>query len=203
MSAVVPTYHHGNLKQALLDKALAQLKEVGPDKLSLRALARDIGVSQTAPYRHFSDKTDLLACLAAEGFRRLRDATLRVIKEHDGALQQLHASGRAYVLFARQNADLYRLMFGPMIPPELDHEELKSAGNEALSTFISIIHHGIERGAIAPENPMVWANCAWCMVHGIASLLIDDRFMCTETQFLDEDLEKALALLERGMALRG
>ncbi len=199
MSAVAQSYHHGNLKQALLDKALEQLREVGPDKLSLRALARDVGVSQTAPYRHFADKTDLLASLAAEGFRQMRNATLRVIQEHDDPQEKLHASGKAYVLFAQKNAELYRLMFGPMIPPDLDHDELREAGNEALVAFVSIIDDGIRRGAFAVEDPLVWANSAWGMVHGIASLLIDGRFMCTEKEFLEEDLDKALAVVGRGI----
>ena len=64
-------YHHGNLRQALMDEALMCIREQGADKLSLRALARQVGVSQAAPYRHFEDKVALLSALASDGFQRL------------------------------------------------------------------------------------------------------------------------------------
>ena len=67
------SYHHGNLRNELLDTAEAQLAEAGTEELSLRALARRVGVSQTAPYRPFSDKNDQLAALAARGYRKLLD----------------------------------------------------------------------------------------------------------------------------------
>ena len=71
------SYHHGNLREALLDTAIERLREGGADNLSLRALARGIGVSQTAPYRHFEDKSELLAAMATNGYRDL----LRALRE--------------------------------------------------------------------------------------------------------------------------
>ena len=81
MKEATPSYHHGNLRTALLEKAKEHLIEKGPDKISLRALAREIGVSQTAPYRHFPDKTMLLAALAAEGFKQLFQQS-RIVPEY-------------------------------------------------------------------------------------------------------------------------
>ena len=126
MGVQVQPYHHGNLKQALLDKALDHLRLHGPDKISLRALARDVGVSQTAPYRHFADKTALLAALAAEGFRRLYKVSHSDTAADDSAAEALQKSGKAYIYFALDNPELYRLMFGPMLSPDDDFAELEA-----------------------------------------------------------------------------
>ncbi|PIE42737.1 MAG: TetR family transcriptional regulator [Gammaproteobacteria bacterium] len=199
-NTVQQSYHHGNLRQALLEKAQEQLTEVGPDKLSLRALARDVGVSQTAPYRHFADKTDLLAALSATGFRRLRDALMAEVEGLESAVDKLHISGKTYILFAQNNAELYRLMFGPMIPPDFDHRELQEAGNEAVTAIVGIIESGIQQGQFRADDPFVLANSAWGMVHGLASLLIDNRFSCTERPFLEEDVDKALRVVSAGLS---
>lgn len=199
MSLIQQSYHHGNLKKALLEQARAHLQTVGPDKISLRALARDLGVSQTAPYRHFSDKAQLLAALAAEGFNLLHDSAVKAVKDCETASQRLVSSGRAYVCFARNNPDLYRLMFGPVIPANSDDEALTEAGNRSFMAIISIVAEGIDSGEFRQEDPIVFANSAWAMVHGLASLLIDDRFSCTEHEFSMDELDKALAVVVDGI----
>ena len=84
-------YHHGNLRAELLDSALEQLETAGADALSLRALARGVGVSQTAPYRHFNDKGDLLAALAAVGYRRLLNDLRQAAEETGDTFQQVQS----------------------------------------------------------------------------------------------------------------
>ena len=138
MTVVHQPYHHGNLRKAILAQARLHLRECGPDKISLRALARDVGVSQTAPYRHFQDKTDLLASLAAEGFDLLYYAVMEATESCKNSAEKLVAAGRAYVCFARKNADLYKLMFGPMIPANSDHELLRDAGSRSFSSMVDI-----------------------------------------------------------------
>ena len=125
------SYHHGNLRAELLDTAIAQLREVGSDDLSLRALARAIGVSQTAPYRHFADKSELLAAMATRGYRNLLKA-LRQAGElsNDGPQEQLKAFAHAYVDYAASNPQLFKLMFGPAVQPTQQYPELRHASRD-------------------------------------------------------------------------
>ena len=109
-------YHHGDLRHALINAALVGLEEGGTGALSLRGLAERVGVSRTAPYRHFAGKKALLAAVAASGFVRFTEA-LRAAKGRNAG-KRLAAIGRAYCAFARQNPGLLRLMFGPREGPD-------------------------------------------------------------------------------------
>src|SRR5271167_4183220 len=93
-------YHHGNLKQALIDAAVALIAEVGPQGFTLREVARRAGVSHNAPYRHFLDKDDLLAAVAAEGFERLNESMTKAMRKGRTGAEQLRLAGRGYVEFA-------------------------------------------------------------------------------------------------------
>ena len=95
-SAPTKTYHHGNLRAELLDTAIEQLRENGAEDLSLRALARAIGVSQTAPYRHFADKSELLAAMATRGYRELYAALREAVSKAPECPneQMLHVADR-------------------------------------------------------------------------------------------------------------
>lgn len=104
-------YRHGNLPNALRAAARAILDELGPEIVGLRETARRVGVSATAAYRHFSSKEDLLASVAAEGFRELT-AEMEAAAEGPDPLIGL---GLAYVEFALQKRGLFRLMFGPIL----------------------------------------------------------------------------------------
>ncbi|UZE95465.1 TetR/AcrR family transcriptional regulator [Alkalimarinus alittae] len=195
-------YHHGNLKQALLDTALEHLTLHGPDKVSLRALARDVGVSQTAPYRHFEDKTALLAALATEGFRRLYDASNSVIKADSTVASALQMSGKAYIHFALDNPELYRLMFGPMLSPDDDFPELEEAGGNAFNVIVSLVQRGIETGEFVDKDPLLVANSTWAMVHGISSLMLDRRFDCVEGGISESVLDESLDIILLGLQVR-
>src|SRR5215212_3301441 len=92
-------YHHGDLRQALVDAAIELLREGGVDALTLRAAARRAGVSQAAPYRHFADHADLLAAVAADGFARLRDVMIQSARTATGPREGLRELARAYVRF--------------------------------------------------------------------------------------------------------
>ena len=202
MEHPVQPYHHGNLRTALLDKARQHLAEHGPDKISLRALARDIGVSQTAPYRHFPDKLTLLSALAAEGFRLLNEATLLADDAALPVVQRLLKTGRAYVDFALRNPDLYRLMFGPIIPPDTDYAPLDEHGSRSYEMIVQLISKGIETKEFIDGDPLILANSAWSLVHGVASLLIDNRFACTEGEIDERHVEQVLKIIAVGLQKR-
>jgi AcrR family transcriptional regulator len=170
----VKSYHHGNLRAELLDTAIAQLQEVGADALSLRALARTVGVSQTAPYRHFADKNALLAALATKGYHELLYA-LRIAGEASGDCpqEQLIAFAHAYVDYADSHPDLFKLMFGPTLQPTRKFPELLSATRETYDLVREIMRNGIERKLFKEQDIAYLANAGWAGIHGLATLKVD------------------------------
>ena len=167
-------YHHGNLRAELLDTALQQLNEVGVDTLSLRALARAVGVSQTAPYRHFADKNELLAALATRGYKNLLLA-LRAAGDATGDCprERLIAFAHAYVDYAATHPDLFKLMFGPVLQPTEKYPELRDAIRETFGLVQEILRHGIQRGIFREQDIAYLANAAWAGIHGLATLKVD------------------------------
>ena len=104
-------YHHGDLRRALVEAAERILENEGPSALSLRAVAREAGVSAAAPYHHFKDKNELLAAIAQEGFELLAQAMREGAAHEEDPRRRLNALGVAYVRFARDNPALYNLMY--------------------------------------------------------------------------------------------
>ncbi|MFT4614372.1 MAG: AcrR family transcriptional regulator [Bacteroidia bacterium] len=168
-------YHHGNLRAALLDTAIAQLQQAGTENLSLRALARTVGVSQTAPYRHFADKGELLAAMATHGYREL----LRKLRQAgqsagDCPRSQLLAFAHSYVDYAAHNPQLFKLMFGPSVQPTANYPELRQATRDTFLLVQQILERGIEKGVFRQADDIAYlANCAWSSIYGLSTLLVD------------------------------
>jgi AcrR family transcriptional regulator len=168
------SYHHGNLRAELLDTAVEQLRSSGTESLSLRALARAVGVSQTAPYRHFTDKDELLAALATRGYQSLLgDLQNAAQTAPDCPEEQLFAFARSYVDYAAENPELFKLMFGPSLQPLDKYPELRDASRETLSLVQKILHMGIQQGDFKEQDITYLANAAWAGIHGLATLRID------------------------------
>lgn len=167
-------YHHGNLRAELLDTAIAQLREQGTEDLSLRALARAVGVSQTAPYRHFADKGELLAAMATRGYQDLL-STLENAGRSAGASppEQLVAFAHAYVAYAAGNPQLFKLMFGPAAQPVERYPELRDASRETFLLVQQILQSGMEAGLFQRQDVTYLANAAWAGIHGLATLRVD------------------------------
>lgn len=168
------SYHHGNLRAELLDTAVEQLRSAGSESLSLRALARAVGVSQTAPYRHFKDKDELLAALATRGYQALLQALKTAGQTApDCPKQQLYAFARSYVDYAADNPELFKLMFGPSLQPLNRYPDLRDASRETLSFVQRILQRGIELGDFRQQDIAYLANAAWAGIHGLATLRVD------------------------------
>lgn len=159
-------YHHGNLRRALLDEAIAVIDEAGPGAVSLRDIARRAGVSHSAPAHHFGDKRGLLTALAAEGYR-LFAAELREEYERTGSFREL---GVAYVRFAVSHRAHFEVMFRPDLYRDND-AELTAARDEATALLSS----GVGRlGAGNPNFDVLRSGVAsWSLVHGLATLYLN------------------------------
>jgi AcrR family transcriptional regulator len=169
-------YHHGDLETALLAAAERLLERGGIQALTLRATAREAGVSHAAPAYHFGDLTGLLSDLAAVGFDRLA-AALRAAAGAAGAdpAARLAAMGRAYVGFARAHRGLFALMFRS---ERLDATlpRLREALAEARRVLrAAIAARSAAAPGVSPLAAAARATAAWALVHGFALLLLDGR----------------------------
>jgi len=176
-------YHHGNLREALLQGAVRVIAEVGPAAFTLREVARRAGVSHNAPYRHFRDKDALLAAVAAQGFRELTQA-MREPGERPAqassnsplsALEKLKQSGLAYVAFAVRRPEHFTVMFDAPVVGSKD-PEYTQASQETFNTLLNYIRTCQEEGQLPDGNTMERALYAWSLVHGIAKLAVAGRF---------------------------
>ncbi len=167
-------YHHGELRESLLEAAESLLEEAGPSGLSLRKVGRQLGVTPGAPYRHFEDKDALLAALATEGFRKLRAAILGGQEDAPNGEAQLRQAGMGYLQFASKHPELFRLMFGWM--PSRDIPELCEAGDAAFEAFEGILVRCDQEGLLS-RGVKEAGLLTWSAIHGAAFLTIDGRLM--------------------------
>ena len=187
VNMVRKTYHHGSLREALLTAAGKQVSKKGHDELSLREIARVVGVSPNAAYRHFADKEALFAALAAEGFARLATAQGKAVATHKDSMQRHRAAGRAYVRFARDNPALFRLMFGKQFRKD---DALDSAANFAFGALRAGAAASL---GLTPEDPraLTAAIRAWSLAHGLSQLILDGQLVEFEGE-LDELIDSVL-----------
>lgn len=171
------SYHHGSLRDALVEAALGAVEEAGADALSMRDLARRAGVSSGAPYRHFADKTALLAAVATLGFIRF-DARLGATAEQNAgrdldAVDRVSSLGVTYVRFAAEHPHLFRLMFGPSAPPPGTDQALDAARIAARDHLPRALGKLQAEGLAADASLAELTELAWALVHGVASLHLD------------------------------
>ena len=167
-------YHHGNLREALLESAIGLIAEVGPAGFTLRELARRAGVSHNAPYRHFRDRDALMAAVATQGFRELTHTMLRAADAKSGALDRLRRAGLAYIAFALRRPEHFAVMFDAPMAVKT-HPDSAEAAEEAFGTLVNFVKKCQDEGRLTPGHPHQFALLAWSMVHGIAKLAITGR----------------------------
>lgn len=170
------TYHHGDLRRALIDATVDLLDETTIEGLSLRQVAKKAGVSHAAPYRHFEDKEALLAVVAEEGFLDFVSYLKQAVAAFpDDPLQQFSASGQAYVRYALEHPTHYRLMFAEFSLSNSQYEPLIRASNHSFEVLVGIIQLGQQQGVFRQGDPQLMAVAAWTQVHGMAMLLLSGR----------------------------
>lgn len=168
-------YHHGNLRQALLDAAIRLIAEVGPAGFTLREVARRAGVSHNAPYRHFRDRDDLMAAVAAQGFHALTQAMVRGAEGHASARERLKQAGVAYVRYALRRPQHFTVMFDIPSFTDAEHPDSAAAGERAFGTLVNYVEACQKEGTLSPGDTMQLALLAWSTVHGIAKLASSGR----------------------------
>lgn len=178
-------YHHGDLREELLRLGMESIEAHGTEGLSLRALAHQAGVSKTAPYRHFADRDALLAAIAEEGFRELTEA-LSAARDRRAAStrETLAEMGSAYLQFALQRPQLYRLMFSPILECIPD-EEIYWA-RRALETLAEVVTNSAatrqttgDRDRADGDRDGAGADAiaaAWGYIHGVVMLRLDGLY---------------------------
>ncbi len=166
-------YHHGDLREALLEEAVRTIQAQGVERLTLRGIGDSLGVSRTALYRHFSDKGALLEEVACEGFRLLREKLVRAWEEGGGGLEGFDAMGLAYVRFALQNPSHYRVMFGGFLGSREPQGALKEEGRAAFRALVDALIALQKAGLARQDDPLHLAHFVWATVHGISMLAID------------------------------
>ncbi len=165
-------YHHGDLRRALVETGLQRLREGPADSLSLRELARSVGVSATAVYRHFPDKAALLEALCAEGDQMLAASFEAAMAKVSPGHEAFDAMGRAYVGFALAHPSLFRLM---MSPSGARRDEGKASG----MLGSSLKELGGPNTTKAQRD--IQRLKAWSIVHGLAMLMLDGLVPADET----------------------
>lgn len=168
-------YHHGDLREALLSAGYDEINEHGVETLSLRAVARRVGVSAMAPYRHYADKTALLAAISERGFAELRVCLSEADHGLAGAAA-LQAQGRAYIDFATARPGLFRLMFSAY-QPDPSREPAPMDDDAWIANTTDDNAFGVLRArvatVVAPDQVQATAIGLWGLVHGLAMLVLD------------------------------
>ncbi len=162
------TYHHGDLRAALIAEGLRLLAARDADSLSLREVARGVGVSATSVYRHFPHKDALMTALAVEGLKQLGTAQAAASAAAGGGSAGFAATGRAYVRFALDQPALFRLIFAS---PALEPADLKDATLAGELLQANAVRMATQVGGEAG----IRAIQAWALVHGLAMLMLDGQ----------------------------
>jgi AcrR family transcriptional regulator len=167
-------YHHGHLREALLQAAIQLIAEVGPAGFTLREVARRAGVSHNAPYRHFAEREELLAAVAAQGFRELDEAMLKALRHQRSSIARLKHAGLAYVEFALRRPEHFTVMFDAAVSEHKTPDSAQAA-EQAFTTLMTLVKSCQDEGRLPSGDVHRFALLAWSMVHGVAKLATAKR----------------------------
>ncbi|MEM8658588.1 MAG: TetR/AcrR family transcriptional regulator [Pseudomonadota bacterium] len=167
-------YHHGDLRHQLVQATRQLVEEKGPDRFSVSEACRAAGVSTAAPYRHFSDKQDMLMAVALDGMLRMSEQMSAASAPHDeGSIERVVASGIVYVDFAVREPGVFRLMFG-LTEEHDDNPEIKAAGAQCHGLLLRDVAAYLRKPGV-DEEVLNLSFPLWTMVHGTSFLLIDRK----------------------------
>ena len=170
------TYHHGDLKNALIQAGVEILAKEGVSGLSLRKVALKAGVSHSAPYAHFVDKQALIAAISTEGFRQLYERVSAVAKEYETKpSKQLAEVAWAYVQFAMDDPDRFKVMFSAVLEKEKEYPEFVAESQRNFQLVKMIVEANQAAGMLRSGPSDLAALSAWGIVHGFVMLLLEGQ----------------------------
>lgn len=193
-------YHHGDMHNACVTAALQLVGDAGLAGLTLRGVAERIGVSRSAPYRHFGSKRDLLAACAERGFRRLTQA-LQTASDAAGAdtISKLRAGVAAYGAFGADNSHLYKLMFSSDFVAE-EYPALSDAGEAAFAVLVKVLEQAQVAGRVKADNTQQQAVAIWSAMHGVVNLYIDSKpSRVLDTTALQANMRQVMNVMLNGV----
>ena len=201
-------YHHGELRSALVSLAVKEIARAGVEKLSLRSLARQAGVSPTAPFRHFPDKQTLLAGIAIEGFEELARRLTETSESNAGIEDRFIELGATYVGFAQDFPVHYQLMFGAVLGDFSASKELQEASAASYAVLDATLTE-IKNNQQLDHDVATLGGLVWSTVHGMASLVFNvptarmpraaDAAPRRAVKSIHEDMRAALKMVYRGI----
>jgi len=173
-------YHHGDLKNALIEAGIEILAKDGLGALSLREVARHAGVSHTAPYAHYADKQALIAAIATAGYEKLY-ARLAAVAQQDQAspAQQLVEAGWAYLEFAFEEPDHFKITFSDVVEKEKDYPAFVEISQKSFKLVVMIIEACQQTGVLPAGPSDLIAVSVWSLLHGLASLILEEQISHT------------------------
>jgi AcrR family transcriptional regulator len=193
MAPKTKTYHHGNLKEALISAGLKILSEQGIERLSLRNVAKRVGVSHTAPYNHFSNKQALLAAISTAGHEQLYQTLLNTFEKiRYSSTDIISEIAWSYLQFALDDPGRFKLLFSGALEEEREHPEYVETSLKNIARLEEIIVFCQNKGQIAGGKVESIAIRLWSSVHGFAHLALEDQFPKEYIQ--DQSLKELLKI---------
>ncbi len=185
-------YHHGDLKNALIQAGIKILAKEGVGGLSLRKVAKKAGVSHSAPYAHFPDKQSLIAAISTEGFKQLYTELDAAVSPYSSDPRQQLAEGAwAYVQFAMKNTDTFNIMFSGVLEKEKDYPAYVESSRKTFERVVEVVRACQDASVLRSAPAEMMAISVWGQLHGIISLALEgqishtilDRFSVREIVF--------------------
>jgi AcrR family transcriptional regulator len=188
------TYHHGNLKEALISAGLDILSELGVEGLSMRNVAKKIGVSHTASYNHFADKQALLAAISTAGYEQLHKILLETFENSKNTQANILSEvGWSYMQFALKNPAKFKLMFSGALEEERNHPDYEAISQKSIALFEEILLFCQTKGQLPVGRVEDLAIKLWSTVHGFTTLMLENQF---PPQYLqNKDIKELLGSL--------
>jgi len=199
-------YHHGNLKEALVETALEMITEENLENITVRELTKRLGTSRSAIYRHFASKDDVIKAAVRAGFGKLLEHFLPVFQEQGlSTLERLHRLGLSYLQFALEHTALFRALFGDYVMDQRE-ETCEREGTfdlenpqetDAFHALVFLVSQAQEEGLLKKDDPMLQSAAIWAMVHGLAVLIIDGHLLIEEN--MEQIYEISYQMLLEGL----